>query len=103
MIIDHQVNPLGIVKRFRIPYGGERGLHLEGQVIAITEEGHTEANWFEFRVIYPRLNNSEIGGNLNNYRQERRGTPTLEGTERKLKDWIKGAGFRYGTIRFSNS
>ena len=64
MIIDHTVNPFGIVKRFKIPYESVDGrkVHLEGQIRGITEEGYTECNWFEFRVVYPRHGSKEIGG-----------------------------------------
>ena len=87
MELDHITNPLGIVKRFSIPYGD--GLHLGAHIRAITEEGYTDPNWFEFRVFYPSHRNVEIGGNLNSYRELKRGTSTPEETEARLRSWCK--------------
>lgn len=90
-------NPRGIVKTFKIPYGDEgEGLFLEGRVRAVTEEGHTHANWFEGEVRYP--GRCEIGGIINDpeyqtvrdrYQRLKRGAPTLEEVKRTMRLWCK--------------
>jgi hypothetical protein len=70
---------------------------LIGQIRALTEEGYTEANWFEFKVLYPKSDiiphDTEIGGNLDNYKQLSKGTPNPESTERALVNWCKKLDF----------
>jgi len=90
MKIDHLQNPLGIVKRFRMPYA-EGKYELEGRIHGITDEGFDEANWFEISVVYPsserRKHPVEMIPELNNYEELRRGAPTLEEAEERLLKW----------------
>ena|SRR3989344_9676659 len=90
MQIDYMKNPLGIVKRFDIPYGksGEN-LHLEGRVIGHMEEGFDDITWFSGEVVYQKYG-CEIGGvdkfdRL--YLDLKRGSPTIMEVKLKLKRW----------------
>ena len=91
MIIDHMSNPLGVVRRFGISYGD--GLCLEGRVHGITEEGHSDVSWYEMRVVYPtgpqRERTIEVPEYLNNYRELKRGAPTLPEAEELLRKWCE--------------
>lgn len=54
MYIDYRKNPLGIVKKFKIPYGDpSRGLYLEARIIGHDEYGFNEINWFDGEILYP--------------------------------------------------
>jgi len=90
MKIDYMQNPLAIVKRFDILYGGEKkDLHLEGRIHAHIEEGFDEVSWFDGEVRYP--GKCEIGGTRYDkfYQALKRGATTLMGADKKLRDWCK--------------
>jgi hypothetical protein len=86
MKIDHEQNPLAIVRRYRIPYGN--GLYLEGRIHAVTEDGFDEVGWFEGQVRYPK-HHCEVGGVQTDkfYQALRRGAATLGEVEKKLRAW----------------
>jgi|SRR3989344_342328 len=89
MKIDYEQNPLAIVKRFDIPYGENKELHLEGRIYARGEEGLDEVNWFDGEVRYVKFK-CEVGvQNDKFYRALKKGAPTLEEVEKKLRAWCK--------------
>ena len=89
-----------IVKKYKLPY--DNGLHLEGQIEAITEEGFDKPNWFCIRVVYPkserRKSDIEIGGNLNNYRELKMGAENFENADSMLRNWCVEESFKFSEI-----
>lgn len=97
MKIDYMLNPLAIVKRFDIPYGEKKELHLEGRIYARGEEGLDEANWFDGEVRYPDKEGRrgcEIGGVQQDqfYQALKKGAPTQEEAEEKMRKWCESFG-----------
>lgn len=86
MRIDHEQNPLAIIRRYKIPYGND--LYLEGQIRAITEDGFDEVNWFEGEVRYSK-HNCEVGGVQFDrfYQTLKRGAENIGEVEEKLRIW----------------
>lgn len=95
MKINHIKNPLAIVKKYDFLYGN--GLHLEVRIYGIVEERFDEVSWYKIGVVYS--NNVEIGGNLENYKELKRGTPTLEEAQNRLTDWFKKCDFKFSEIK----
>ncbi len=92
MKIDHEQNPLGIVKRFDILYNKKR--HLEGRIIAHTEEGFDAVNWFSGEVRYPGA--CEIGGiqRDKDYQDLKKGALTQKEIEWKMRNWCYSFGLK---------
>ena len=100
MRIDYMQNPLGIVKRFDIPYSNGE-LHLEGRVIAHEEDGFSEVTWFDGKVVYNnpdwlgRTRHYEVGGMDGElpfqvaYQALSKGSSSQEEVEQMLRNWCK--------------
>jgi hypothetical protein len=88
MKIDYLQNPLGIIARYKIPYG--EGRYLEARIRGITEDGFNDVNWFVGEVRYAR-HNREIGGcQLDNiYQALKSGSAKLGVVSKKLRAWCK--------------
>ena len=98
MRIDHEKNPLSVVKRFSILY--EKGLYLEARIRAVTEEGFSEVSWFEGDIRYVK-HNCEIGGVQLDplYQSLKRGASSIMSVKLKLRRWCNNSGLEISAER----
>ncbi len=97
MRIDYDKNPLGIIRRFTIPYGKTP---LEARIRGVIEEGFSDVTWFEGEIKYKDSSHPagliELGYPHKNdrfdliklYSSLKKGSSNLSKVERILKNWV---------------